>query len=73
MEQTEIKTKTFIYRFFHPETGAKLNIWASKDEDAMTKFSTVVQNVIEWKLRKAAPSSKRSKQRNNRPHTKMKV
>jgi hypothetical protein len=64
-EQTKIKKN--IYRFFHPNTGAKLNIWAATDEEAMTTFSTIVSSVIEWKLRKAAPSSKRNKKPNKKP------
>jgi hypothetical protein len=67
MEQTEIKIKKFIYRYYHPASGAKLNLWASTDEEAMRLFSMIVQNVIEWKLRKAAPSSKRNKRPHNKP------
>jgi hypothetical protein len=63
MEEQE-KIKRFIYRFYHPNTGAKLNVWAATDEEAMKIFISIVSNVIEWKLRKASPSSKR----NNRPY-----
>jgi hypothetical protein len=68
MEEQQ-KIKRNIYRFFHPESGSKLNIWAATDEEAMTTFSTIVKSVIPWKLRKPAPSSKRFKQR---PHTNLK-
>jgi hypothetical protein len=64
-EQTKIKKN--IYRFFHMESGSKLNIWATSDEEAMTIFSTIVSSVLEWKLRKAAPSSKRNKKPHNKP------
>jgi hypothetical protein len=66
MEEQE-KIKRFIYRFYHPNTGAKLNLWATTDEEALKMFSSIVSNVIEWKLRKAARSSKRNKRPYNNP------
>ena len=63
MEEQQTKIKRNIYRFFHPESGSKLNIWAATDEEAMTIFSTIVKSVIPWKLRKPAPSSQRHKKR----------
>jgi hypothetical protein len=65
MEEQQ-KTKRNIYRFFHLDSGSKLNIWAATDEEAMTTFSTIVSSVIPWQLRKPAPSSKRNK----KPYTK---
>lgn len=66
--EEQVKVRKFIYRFFHPASGAKLNLWASTDDEAMRLFGLVVQSASEWKLRKAAASSKRNK----RPHTKPK-
>lgn len=63
MEEQQNKIKKNIYRFFHPESGSKLNIWAATDEEAMTTFSIIVKSVIPWKLRKPAPSSQRNKKR----------
>lgn len=60
--EEELKVKKFIYRFFHPLSGAKLNLFASTDAEATRLFGLIVQNVIEWKLRKPAKSSKRNKQ-----------
>lgn len=66
MEEQQ-KTKRNIYRFFHTETGSKLNVWAVTDEEAMTIFSTIVLSVIPWQLRKPAASSKRNKKPYNKP------
>jgi hypothetical protein len=68
MEQ-QPKIKRNIYRFFHTETGSKLNVWATTDEEAMTIFSTIVLSVIPWQLRKPAPSSKRNKKPYNKPRS----
>lgn len=65
--EEQVKVKKFIYRFFHPASGAKLNLWASTDDEAMRLFGMIVQNAIEWKLRKAAASSKRNKRPHNKP------
>jgi hypothetical protein len=60
--EKEVKVRKFIYRFFHPLSRAKLNLFASTDEEAIRLFGLIVQNVIEWKLKKPAKSSKRNKQ-----------
>jgi hypothetical protein len=60
--EEQAKPKKFIYRFYHPLTGAKLNLWASTDDTALRIFGIIVNNAKEWKLREASKSSGRNKQ-----------
>jgi hypothetical protein len=41
----EVFARDSSYRFFHPESGSKLNIWAATDEEAMTIFESVLSGV----------------------------
>ncbi len=52
MEEQKPKTKKTIHRFFHSNTGAKLNIWATSEDEAVLIFGSLVENVIQWTYRK---------------------
>ena len=52
MEEQKAKVKKTIHRFFHPISGAKLNVWAATEEEAVVIFGSLVENVIQWTYRK---------------------
>lgn len=52
MEEQKPKIKKTIHRFFHPSTQAKLNVWATNEDDAVRIFGSLVENVAQWTYRK---------------------
>lgn len=63
MEEQKPKTKKTIHRFFNPSTGAKLNVWAVTEDEAVSIFGSLVSDVIQWtcRKRKATKSSDKTK------------